>query len=190
MRKILMRYFFCLLCVCMTVMPVFADKSVTALIPVSCSAANTTETFIYNISAETTEYQQLDVTTLKLTDKQDGNFKVTYTLPGKYHYTVKQDKGTDKDTTYDETVYNVDVYVTENDAGEMAAKVVAYVKGNDDKTDKLSFQNKKTAPPAATTYRPSVQTGDTYALIGFCVLLLAALCAAVFGLLKMKRSRK
>lgn len=49
-----------------------------------------------------------------------------FTTPGTYKYIVTQETGSDSNTTYDKTVYNADVYVTENDSGVMNAETIVY----------------------------------------------------------------
>jgi len=50
-----------------------------------------------------------------------------FTTPGTYKYIVTQETGSDSNTTYDKTVYNADVYVTENDSGVMNTKMEAII---------------------------------------------------------------
>lgn len=134
-----------------------AEKTVEAEIPVSCTGENTTESFSYYLKAETSEFQTLSADSLSLRDGETGSFSVLYTYPGTYHYTLSQKKGTDKKTTYDETVYNVDVYVTEDEDGRMSAEPVIYLNGNSGKKQSASFRNIRKLDKTAG----NVNTGDT-----------------------------
>lgn len=134
-----------------------AEKTVEAEIPVSCTGENTTESFSYYLKAETSEFQTLSADSLSLMDGETGSFSVLYTYPGTYHYTLSQKKGTDKKTTYDETVYNVDVYVTEDEDGRMSAEPVIYLNGNSGKKQSASFRNIRKLDKTAG----NVNTGDT-----------------------------
>ena len=126
-----------------------AEKTVEAKIPVSSTGKNTKESFSYHLKAETSEFQTLATDNLSLRDGETGSFSVLYTYPGTYHYTISQEKGTDKKTTYDETVYNVDVYVTEDE--EMSAEPVIYLNGSNGKKQSASFVNIKELDTIKTT---------------------------------------
>ena len=132
-------------------------KTVEAEIPVSCTGENTTESFSYHLKAETSEFQTLSADSLSLRDGETGSFSVLYTYPGTYHYTLSQKKGTDKKTTYDETVYNVDVYVTEDEDGRMSAEPVIYLNGSSGKKQSAGFRNIRKLDKTAG----NVNTGDT-----------------------------
>lgn len=134
-----------------------AEKTVEAEIPVSCTGENTTESFSYHLKAETSEFQTLSADSLSLRDGETGSFSVLYTYPGTYHYTLSQKKGTDKKTTYDETVYNVDVYVTEDEDGRMSAEPVIYLNGSSGKKQSAGFRNIRKPDKTAG----NVNTGDT-----------------------------
>lgn len=118
-----------------------AEKRISVQIPVSCSAKNSSETFQYQILPETTQFQDLESDTLSLKDGETGEFQISYQVPGTYHYTVRQLKGDRPRTAYDETVYSVDVYVTEKEDGTMAAEAITYRKPEAEKKDCLSFVN-------------------------------------------------
>lgn len=64
-----------------------------------------------------------------------------FTTPGTYKYIVTQETGSDSNTTYDKTVYNADVYVTENDSGVMNAETIVYKNGSDNKLPECNFTN-------------------------------------------------
>lgn len=118
-----------------------AEKSVSVQIPVSCIGKNSSETFQYQILPETTEFQDMESDSLSLKDGETGEFQISYQVPGTYHYSVRQLKGNHSRTAYDETVYSVDVYITEKEDGTMAAEAIAYRKPEAEKKDCLSFVN-------------------------------------------------
>lgn len=141
-----LRIFTCLAAMLMlfSILPVCAaEKTVEAKIPVSCTGKNTTESFSYHLKAEPSEFQTLAADSLSLRDGETGRFSVLYTYPGTYHYTLSQEKGTDKETTYDETVYKVDVYVTEDEDGRMSAEPIIYLNGSSGKKPSAGFRNIK-----------------------------------------------
>lgn len=141
------------------VLPVCAaEPTVEVKIPVSCTGKNTNESFSYHLNAETKEFQKMAVDYLSMKNGETNSFSVLYTYPGTYHYTVTQSKGTDSKTTYDETVYTVDVYVTEDENGKMSAEPIIYLKGSNEKKQSASFTNTKEVEVSKKT--GSVKTGD------------------------------
>lgn len=122
------------------------EKTVTVRIPVSCTGDYTAERFTFELEGGGSVYEQVDAGTLTLADGEEGYFAVTYSYPGTYHYTAEQKPGSDDATVYDDTVYQIDVYVTENDAGEKEVHPVMYVKGEMEKREKLDFHNSREVP--------------------------------------------
>ena len=153
-------------------------KSVTAYIPVVCvckNAKNVDEDFIYTLKPASATYQIVNTTELKLSGGKDGSFDVTYTYPGTYRYTVSQEAGKDSDITYDTVVYDAVVYVTEDSTGKLAAEVVAYKSGSNEKADKIVFNNyhkissstsnSGNVSASMTQNAPNVQTSDAGTLL-------------------------
>lgn len=153
-------------------------KSVTAHIPVVCvckNAKDADEDFIYTLKPASTKYQIVNTTELKLSGGKDGFFDVTYTYPGTYRYTVSQEAGKDSDITYDTVVYDAVVYVTEDSTGKLAAEVVAYKSGSNEKADKIVFNNyhkissstsnSGNVSASMTQNAPNVQTSDAGTLL-------------------------
>ena len=163
-----------------------AEKTVEAKIPVSSTGKNTKESFSYHLKAETSEFQTLATDNLSLRDGETGSFSVLYTYPGTYHYTISQEKGTDKKTTYDETVYNVDVYVTEDEDGKMSAEPVIYLNGSNGKKQSACFINTKELDTNKTT--GNVKTGDTSNTAFWFVTL--GLSAMLMGIMILRRKKK
>lgn len=122
------------------------EKTVTVRIPVSCTGDHTDERFTFELEGGDSVYEQVQEKTLELSDGEENSFAVVYNYPGTYHYTVHQKAGTDEQTVYDDTVYQIDVYVTENDAGEKEVHPVMYVKGEMEKREKLEFHNSREVP--------------------------------------------
>lgn len=184
-----LRLFTCLAAMLMlfSILPVCAaEKTVEAKIPVSCTGENTTESFSYHLKAETSEFQTLATESLSLRDGETGIFSVLYTYPGTYHYTLSQEKGTDKKTTYDETVYNVDVYVTEDEDGRMSAEPVIYLDGSSGKKPSAGFRNIKKLDTNKTTGK--VKTGDM-SNTAFWIAALG-LSAMLMGIMILRRKKE
>lgn len=152
---------------------------------------------IFFLSSETSEFQTLATDNLSLRDGETGSFSVLYTYPGTYHYTISQEKGTDKKTTYDETVYNVDVYVTEDEDGEMSAEPIIYLNGSNEKKQSASFINIKELDTIKTTGNVetdaikttgNVKTGDTSNTAFWIVTL--GLSATLMGIMILRMKKK
>lgn len=127
--------------------PVFAstaEQTVQAYIPVTCVAKNTTESFVYHLESDSTEYQTIVSDTLSLEDGDNENFVITYTCLGTYSYQVYPDVGSDKDTTYDKTSYRVFVYVFTDETNALTVNTVAYADSSEEKASALTFTNVKT----------------------------------------------
>jgi len=137
-----------------------AEKSVEVQIPVSCEAETDSESFTYELSGDLSEHAVVKADTLVLKNGEQGTFTITYDYPDTYHYTVSQRQGTEKRTIYDTTVYQVDVFVTEDADGVLHADPIAYVKGSTEKKAQLDFHNKKTPSKKHSGKKDSDGTGE------------------------------
>lgn len=183
------RIFTCLAAMLMlfSILPVCAaEKTVEVKIPVSCTGENTTESFFYHLKAEPSEFQTLATDSLSLRDGETGRFSILYTYPGTYHYTISQEKGTDEKTTYDETVYNVDVYVTEDENGRMSAEPIIYLNGSNEKKQSAGFRNIKKLDTNKTT--GNVKTGDRSNAAFW--IAASGLSAMLMGIMILRRKKE
>lgn len=183
------RIFTCLAAMLMlfSTLPVCAaEKTVEAEIPVSCTGENTTESFSYHLKAEPSEFQTLATDSLSLRDGETGRFSVLYTYPGTYHYTISQKKGTDEKTTYDETVYKVDVYVTEDEDGRMSAEPIIYLNGSSGKKPSAGFRNIKKLDTDKTI--GNVKTGDRSNAAFW--IAASGLSAMLMGIMILRRKKE
>ncbi len=68
--------------------------------------------------------------------------EITFSALGIYTYTISQTAGVDELCTYDESVYNVKVYITNAEDGSgLQSTVIAYKTSEADKLDKIEFIN-------------------------------------------------
>lgn len=82
----------------------------------------------------TIELKSMDATqpmptnsTMTITGAKTDSFKITFNTVGIYKYTITQTPGTNKNCTYDKTVYQVEVYITNNeDMTGLESTVVVY----------------------------------------------------------------
>lgn len=177
-----------------------AEKTVTARIPVVCEKVDSEETFHYQLKGSPSQYEEIEQTELELKSGEKGYFQISYHYPGTYHYTVSQIAGTDKKTTYDNTEYQVDVYVTESENGELFAQPILYLKGEDGKKAELAFKNTRetekgssNTPNTAkgeTDTRYKVKTGDTTDIILWSVFLVISGMVLITATLQKNRMRR
>lgn len=128
-----------LIALCLMTTPVYAAGTIDAVIPVSCTAKNSNEEF--KVSIKGGNGNQASPETVYIKDGETENVSVSFSTPGTYKYIVTQETGSDSNTTYDKTVYNADVYVTENDSGVMNAETIVYKNGSDNKLPECNFTN-------------------------------------------------
>lgn len=165
----------------------FAAVPVDTVIPVSCIGENTSEAFKVCLRLETEEFQKCDTKEISLKNGEQGSFHITYLYPGTYKYKIWQEKGTDTRTTYDDTVYTVHVYVTEDENGVMHTEPVIFVKGNDGKCDGAAFRNSRVIPSSMKT--GIINTGDS-TVIGQYIILIAGSAGALALLIFISKRRK
>lgn len=118
-------------------------NTVVVRIPISCIGTGTNEEFFYYLEGEKSESEIPEATKLCLKNGEKGRFVIHYTEPGIYHYQIHQEAGADRGVTYDNTIYNVDVYVMAGEEGALFAEPILYEEGQTQKKAELEFVNKK-----------------------------------------------
>lgn len=84
--------------------------------------------------------------TLEIEGEAKASFpEIVYTRVGIYEYKIVQVEGDNKYIDYDDTVYEVTVYITNREGGGFDVTVVAYEKGGDEKCEVI-FENKYDYP--------------------------------------------
>ncbi len=122
----------------------------------------------------------------------DGNFaftEITYDNVGTFSYTISEVAGDATGITYDDTVYEVTVEVTDDGNGNLVATISGL---NEDGTGAY-FENKYTAPKTGGDGSDSdssrgVKTGDSNSILVYAALLLAALEALAI-IIKKRRAQ-
>ncbi len=118
-------------------------------------------------------------TVMTLTNDKDGKItfeQLKFTEEGTYTYTISEVKGTDTKIVYDQTVFTVEIVVSDNNAGKLVASDPVISNGT--KTvDQIVFQNVVLSDP--------VDTGDF-----FNNLLLTTLIVVTGGLVLVTVYRK
>lgn len=139
-------------------------------------------------------------------DESDG-FTMHYTEPGDYFYKVSQTAGKTPYMTYDDTVYYVQIQITNTDdyLDLKSQVVVTTAEDAENKQSEVSFLNTYAPPAPAVTPKPTAtpapvaptatptgaftlpQTGDTMPLITVLVVMLVAAAALVVLFVARKR---
>ena len=167
MKKLLRNLVVLCVCLLLACAPAFAAYETTATIPVTVRQTGpiTRQTYRFvlapaegeegnpmpdasgNVTREG-ETAVLEITTDRYETKD--NFKIHYTRPGVYTYTLRQEAGTEYRTTYDSTEYKVVVYVVNDGKGGLDSQINAYRKGSEKKCDDIVFVNDREPDPTAT----------------------------------------
>lgn len=119
-------------------------------------------------------------------DKGTVQFGIlTFTEAGTYTYTISEVKGSDKTITYDDTVYELSVTVTDNGEGMLEASV-------DNNKAEAVFTNIYTEPKKADdTSKPGVvMTGDTLAILPAVLGMAVAILVIAAASFMIYRRRK
>ena len=163
MKKLLRNLVVLCVCLLLACAPAFAAYETTATIPVTVRQTGPITRQTYRFVLAPAEGEEgnpmpdegvengkavLEITTDRYETKD--NFKIHYTRPGVYTYTLRQEAGTDYRMTYDRTEYEVVVYVVNDGKGGLEATTVAYRKGSEKKCDDIVFVNDREPDPTAT----------------------------------------
>lgn len=166
-------------------------KSVTAKIPVYCEESKSEETFTFKLEGELSEFAKIENEELKLKSGEKGYFEITFTYPGNYLYSAAQIAGSDSKTTYDNTTYQIDVYVTEAEDGTLSATPVLYKKGSDAKVAELNFKNIKEIPETNAKGTDPAKTGDkNHVIIWAGIIVAYGIILVILTILRNKRRRE
>ena len=164
---------------------------------------NATEKFEYILeSADGAPMPENNV--IEVTGAGEASFSISYDELGIYKYTVKQKAGSAANWTYDDTVYNVDVYVLRDEETDTAEPLVIVYASDGTKAD-LVFNNTYKAPakPSAsstpsksvtkttttTKTQSSPKTGDAENMMLYAAVMAAAMAGIVTVLVVRKRTR-
>lgn len=117
------------------------EKSIEVKIPVECVGKGSSETFTFIINAESTDNQRIEERSITLRDGEKGFFLIYCDYPGTYSYTVVEEPGSNKRIDYDNTLYEVKIFVTEDENGELFGTPVVFEEGSSEKKLSCSFYN-------------------------------------------------
>lgn len=140
MRKYILPLIFASMWVMTT--PVYAAEPVDAIVPVSCTAEGSAESFAVSIQGDSGFKASPE--RLELKNGESKDFTISINLPGDYKYKIYQEKGTEKNTEYDSNIYYAEVFVTEGEDGKLNADTVVFTNGSSEKSAECEFINKIT----------------------------------------------
>lgn len=185
-------------CISLWLLPVSAEAAVptSVKIPVSCEGGNPLEEFTCVLEMESHDLQTPDHLMIRMKSGEEGAFTIHYVYPGVYHYRIRQEEGADKKTSYDSTVYEVDVYVTEDEKGQLEAEPVVFTQGSNEKKAEVAFHNTGSSTPSRTVRSSggnkssgNVMTGDSAEPL-FYISLFSASAVTLLAALKQLRRKK
>lgn len=170
-----------------TVESLKSNVAVKTSIPVSCVAENSGEKFTYILKHLTTDsyikdHEAVAISSLELKNGTSDYFVIWYDYPGTYSYEITQTAGSATDTTYDDAVYTVDVYVTEDEKGKLHTEPIIYKKGTTEKFDSASFTN------VVTIKSDNKKTGDYSSLAVWASIMVVS--AFIGAILYIKRGKE
>lgn len=90
-----------------------------------------------------------------------GSFEVTFTNPGNYQYRIFQRPGEDERIRYDQTVYQVTLFVMSDDDGRLSASVTVGTDGDAHKPESIAFVNEQKTGGLRITKTVKGSDGDT-----------------------------
>lgn len=120
---------------CMCFQPIDA-QSIKAIIPVKVTGTD-------KVTIEITSDDDQAIKALPKTQYEivgEGNIEIDYSEPVDYTYTIKQVSKNDTNVTYDETLYDVNVFV-ENEDGNLISHVVVWKQGDTQKKEAVEYTN-------------------------------------------------
>ncbi len=174
----------------MAAVPAFAADNPEVSIPVKVSLSGTlpspAEDYTIELKADNDAYpmpEEDDTYTMTIKGADTKNLPaISYDKVGVYKYTIRQIAGSNKDCTYDDSVYSLTVYVTfAEKGGTLEATAVLYKGTEGDKLSAAEFKNVyKTVTPTATpttTPAKSADTGDNSSPMLY--VLLATVCVGL-----------
>lgn len=137
------------------------------------------ETFIYLLKAKDSENPMPKTNEISIDGRGTASFdKIKFTSPGLYEYQVVQNKGTNKDYTYDETIYEVSIYIKSDDKAIFTPIIKIYKNDSELKSEAISFENNYTDPN-----KNLPQTGDNNN-IGYLISLMFISLVIIYFLYK------
>ena len=173
-----------IMCSIIMVLPVYAAEPPEVSLPVTISLSGTLpnpeEDFKVALKANNVDDPMPEgtvngVCSMTITGEGRKNFPaIIYDRVGVYRYTVYQVAGTNKKCTYDDTVYNLTVTVSnKTDYSGLEATAVLHPESGGDKLADIEFENKYPVEPEPASDIP--KTGDESTPLLYTVLIVVSM---------------
>ena len=78
---------------------------------------------------------------LEITENGTGKFEIDIDEPGTFVYKVYEKEGNEPNIKYDQKIYSITVFVEDVSDNTLKYAVVARIEGEDEKPDKIKFEN-------------------------------------------------
>ena len=138
---------------CFSILPTaYAEQqSVKLSIPVSVSVTGNpqedAEVFDIILSPDDESYPLPDssdsnVFDLKITGENSSSFDINYSRVGIYNYKIYQQAGNNQQLRYDDTKYNLTVYVTNDEQNQLKVSAILHSDKEDGKPESVEFVNR------------------------------------------------
>ena len=131
---------------------------------------------------------------ISVQDGKSGSFLIRYEEPGIFRYVIRQTTDKKDGVTYDNTVYNVTLYITSRDDGTLTHEINAFKNDSISKTDKISFVNKKQEEKKTVTPESKkagkTRTDDTADASKWAIITAASACALIITLVIRRHGNK
>lgn len=138
-------------------------------------------------------YPDIRNSSVTLGKGQSGSFTIGYDEPGTFQYTIRQTtQKKETGVTYDDTVYNVTLFIASKDDGTLYHEFTVFRGGSTDKTDKISFVNKKQEKKTTGSSKSNkrIKTGDTAEIRKWTVLTLAGAAMLLLTIWTREKHRR
>ena len=167
-----------------TSMAAFDYTPLEVPVPVSCNVTGHPDEEVYEIVIEKLDKDAPSAKQELVTIKDSGSatFTVVVNEPGTYRYKVYEKAGSDSNINYDDSVYQVTVFVTDDGNGKLQYQIIL---SNDDavKPTAVNFVNSAKKPRA-----PIVATGeDSTSNTLSAVILLSSGTALLLAVMRKRR---
>ena len=167
------------------------SAQVPAQVIVKGDAPAQAQDFVVKISGADGETVLPDQLQATIAGEGSAQFAMSFTEVGLHHYTVRQVPGNAEGWTYDEQVYNVDVYCMWNgqDSPDSLYTQVFVKNAAGEKCEACTFENAYQAP-AQPQVASMAQTGDMVGVAAMLIGLVALAAAIAAAIAYRRRSRE
>ena len=154
------------------------QEQVTVDIPVKVKITGSSqrnEIFSFLLKQNDEQSPMPKTSKVQVTGTKKDAFQISYTRTGVYRYTLSQMPGENKNWSYDQSVYSLEIYILRNDQTDDLQSLILAYNANGEKVDPI-FTNGYQAP-VVRQRSMTVKTGDTADVETLLVMML--ICGGV-----------